>query len=214
MSVPPPPALPAAPAFGFSPRLAVDHSSGVTFIAAGSSVLVFDACHSQMLDQHRIFAHGCISYISYSNHCLVAASGCHICIWTDARAEGSGPHIIRCGRARVLTCAYSPKAVHPLVALLQGGGCRGTGAVVHFTVSRGAVPVVAKVVDAPAWPSRTGGMSSCACIAVDDHSRSDSDRFVCASGVRFRPNGRANSFVFTDCLLQARSWAMCASGTH
>jgi hypothetical protein len=180
--VSPPPALPAAPVFGFSPRLAVNHSNGDTFIAVGSSVLVFDASHSRVLARLRIFPHGCISYIFHSYNCLVAASGCRICVWTDdARAQGAEPQIVRCGNSRVLTCAYATTTMHPLVALLQGGGCRGSGAVVHFSASCDARLVAAMVVDAPAWPSRTGGMCSCACIVVEDESRSS--RFICASGV-------------------------------
>jgi hypothetical protein len=182
-SVSPSPALPVAAFFGFSPRLAVDLSNGDIFISVGSSVLVFDAGHSQILAHHQLFAHGCISCIVHSNHCLVAASGSRICILTDvARAQGAEPQIFHCGRSHVLACAYAQTAVYPLVVLLQGGGCRGTGVVVHFSAGCDARLNAAKIVDAPAWPSRTGGMCSCACIAVDANSCRDS--FICATGVK------------------------------
>jgi hypothetical protein len=178
----PPPALPVAAFFGFSPRLAVDQSTGDTFISAGSSVLVFDAEHSQILARYQLFAHGCISCIIHSNRSLIAASGSHICILTDeARAQGAQPQIVRCGRSHVLACACARTTAHPLVALLQGGGCRGTGVVVHFSAGCDARLSVAKIVDAPAWPSKTGGMCSCACINVE--AISCSDRFICATGV-------------------------------
>ena len=83
---------PSSPVFGFSPRLAVDRSNGNIFVAVGSSLLVYDACHTRLLSQRRVFAHGCISFLSRYHNCLVAATGSHLCLWTDhARAAGAEP---------------------------------------------------------------------------------------------------------------------------
>jgi hypothetical protein len=173
---------PSSPVFGFSPRLAVDRSTGDTFVALGSSVLVFDARHKRLLSQRRIFSYGGISYISRSDNCLVAASGSRLSLWTDvARAEGAAPQIIDCGMTRVLVCAYSRKTAYPLVALLQAG-CPGAGIAIHFSTSSDMRLIAAKTVNAPEWQSRTGGMCSCACVVVDNGD-SHNDRFVCASGV-------------------------------
>jgi hypothetical protein len=182
LSILPSSAVPCAPVFGFSPRLAVHNSNGHTFVSVGSGVLIFDADHSQIVDQRRLFPYGCVSCISHSDNCLVAGSGSRLCIWTDsARADGAEPHVFDCGLTRVLFCAYSSAAIHPLVAVLQGGGCRGTGAAVHFSATAHSRPIAARTVDAPAWPSQTGGMCSCACVTLD--TESCRQRFVCASGV-------------------------------
>ncbi len=170
-----------SPVFGFSPRLAVDHSSGEIFVALGSSVLIFDAYHTRLLAHRRIFAHGCISYISCSEKCLVAASGNRLSLWTHAaRIEGAEPQIINCGATRVLVCGYSQATAYPLVALLQTG-CPGAGVAIHFSTSSETRVIAAKTVYAPLWQSKTGGMCSCACI-VADIVDSHSGRFVCASG--------------------------------
>ena len=182
LSISPSSVVPCAPVFGFSSRLAVHNSNGLTFVSVGSCVLIFDAGHSRIVDQRRLFPYGCISYISHSDNCLVAASGSRLCIWTDsARADGAEPQVFDCGKTRVLVCAYSSAAIHPLVAVLQGGGSRGTGAAVHFSVAADSRPTVARTVDAPAWPSQTGGMCSCACVTLA--TESCRQRFVCASGV-------------------------------
>jgi hypothetical protein len=175
-------AVPCAPVFGFSPRLVVLSSNGQTFVSAGSCVLIFNADHSRIVDQRRLFPYGCISYIFHSDNCLVAASGSRLCIWTDsARADGAEPQVFDCGMTRVLFCAYSSATIHPLVAVLQGGGCRGNGAAIHVSASADTRPIVARTVDAPAWPSQTGGMCSCACVTLA--TESCRQRFVCASGV-------------------------------
>lgn len=171
----------SSPVFGFSPRLAINHFNGDTFIALGSSVLVFDAYQTRLLFRRQIFPHGCISYISRSDNCVIAASGSRLSLWTDAaRSEGAEPQIIDCGPTRVLVCAYSQRTAYPLVALLQAG-CQGAGVAIHFTNSETRL-IAAKTVNAPEWQSRTGGMCSCACLVVDN-SDSFSGRFVCASGV-------------------------------
>jgi hypothetical protein len=202
---------PSSPVFGFSPRIAVDRSNGNIFVAVGSSLLVYDACHTRLLSQRRVFSQGCISFLSHSHNSLVAATGSRLCLWTDvARAADAEPQIINC-LSRVLVCAYSHTAAHPLVAVLHGGGCRGAGAAVHFSAGSDSRLIVAKTTDAPEWQSKTGGMSSCACIAVDD-SDSDSGRFVCASGAsNLHPWFRV--IVFHAVLLfQALTWVMFAFG--
>ena len=134
-----------------------------------------------MLAQRRLFPHGCISHICRSNNCVVAASGSRLCIWNDAaRDEGADPLVVHCGRARVIACGYAPTVSHPLVAVLQGGGGRGTGSAVHFDVGADARLIVAKTVDAPEWSGKMGGMCSCACVSADNESCSG--RFICASG--------------------------------
>jgi hypothetical protein len=176
-----PPAPRSAPVFGFSPRIAVDCSSGAVFVAAGCVVLVFDSFHSQLLSEHRLFAYGRISCMTRSSNALVAAAGRNLCLYTDsARAQGSAAHTITFGSGRVIACAHSSNTIYPLAALLQRGDCRGAGVVVHVVASSVGLLSVAATVEGPKWPSAVGGSCSCACVVVDDQK--DSYRFVCVVG--------------------------------